>query len=103
MENRYWDNTGTEQAKYDEMENAGWGCSERTAKANNAFNSYYRYYNDGDLPGWARGKHELTKPDYLTGWRVLNEKGQEELERRATEAILSEYKRFKKAQEGGWN
>lgn len=100
---RYWENTGAEQAKYDEMENAGWDYDERTAKTNNIFHSYYRYYNDGDLPGWARGKYELTKMDWLMGQRVLNDKGMEELESRVTEAILSEYKRFKTAQERGWN
>lgn len=103
MKNRYWENTGAEQAKYNEMENAGWGYDMRTAKTNNVFTSYYRYYNDGDLPGWARGKYELIKMDWNYNQRVLNEKGQEELERRVTEAILNEYKRFKKAQERGRN
>lgn len=92
----YWEKNGKEQAKYDEMVNAGW---EFTKKTETVFHSYYRYYNDGDLPGWARSRYDLTKYSDEYGWRhrTFNIKGQRELEDRVSEAILVEYKRFQKA------
>jgi len=92
MMNAYWNNKGIEQAKYDEMENAGW---QYTKKTESAFHSYYRYYNDGDLPGWARGNYRLTQPGR---WgRELSTLGQQEFEIRITDVINAEYKRFQKA------
>ena len=97
MGNRYWDNTGTAQAHFDEMEDAGF---KYTKASDNAFYSYYRYYNDGDLPGWARNRHDLTLHTSKYGYwhRELNEAGEEEQERRITERIEIEYRRFLKAQ-----
>lgn len=101
--NRYWNRTGAEQAKYDEMIAAGW--EDRMTKASlEDMHRYYRYYNDGDLPGWARTHYEWKTWDcnHYGGWTqysgawTLNEAGEEELERRATEVILKEYKRFQK-------
>lgn len=90
--NGYWERKGAEQAKYDEMQDYGW---EYTKKSESVFHSYYRYFNDGDLPGWARSRWDLTKPGR---WgRELNQKGLEELERRTNEAVLAEYKRYQKA------
>lgn len=103
IKNRYWNRTGAEQAKYDEMCEAGFDdCF--TQKSLNDMHRYYRYYNDGDLPGWARGKYEWTKynPNHYGGWTrysgawELNEAGEEELERRATETINREYARYLK-------
>lgn len=88
----YWEKMGAEQAKLDEMENSGWEFSQ---KMESIFNSYYRYFNDGDFPGWARGKWNLRKTGRW-GWE-LNEKGLELQEQRVTEAVLAEYKRFTKA------
>lgn len=107
MENRYWNRTGAEQAKYDEMVAAGWDdCMTQASK--NDMHRYYRYYNDGDLPGWARSRWEWKKWNmnhygigaYCGGWE-LNKDGEEELERRATAVILKEYARFQKAQKKG--
>lgn len=91
----YWNREGTAQAKYDEMQAAGW---EYTKKTEAIFHSYYRYYNDGDLPGWARGRYDLTENTNKYGYwhRALNAKGEQEFEDRVTEAITTEYKRFKK-------
>lgn len=102
MTNTYWDSNGAEQAKYDEMLNAGWDDDMMLKATVSTFHSYYRYYNDGDLPGWARGKHEFIKPSYEYGYFhfVLNERGEQAFEARITEAILKEYKRFQKAQGG---
>ena len=96
IENRYWNSNGPEQAKYDEMEKAGF---EYTKATQNAFHSYYRYYNDGDLPGWARSRWDVTKYSFDYGYqhRMLTEAGEDELERRITERIQFEYRRFLKA------
>ena len=50
-EHTYWNSNGPEQAKYDEMEAAGFKYTKATQTV---FHSYYRYYNDGDLPDWGR-------------------------------------------------
>ena len=92
MENRYWDGTGLLQAEYDEMENAG---HEYTKETERLFHSYYRYFNDGDLPGWARSRWDLTQQGR---WgRELNSRGEEEFERRVTARIEIEYRRFRRA------
>jgi len=93
FEHTYWNSKGPEQAKYNEMEAAGFKYTQATLKE---FHSYYRYHNDGDLPGWARKRWDLTR--YRPAWghmeRVLNEAGEAELERRITERIQIEYARF---------
>ena len=97
MTKRYWEHTGLYQAEYDRMEEAG---HEYTKASESAFHSYYRYYNDGDLPGWARSRWDLTRDTYRYGYwhRELNEAGEEEQERRISERIQIEYRRFQKAQ-----
>lgn len=94
--NTYWNNNGAEQEKYNEMMKADWD-DEMTQASNNDMHRYYRYYNDGDLPGWARGRYDLKVFDWQWNCWKLNEKGEEELERRATEVVLREYKRYQKA------
>ena len=47
-EHTYWNSKGEEQAKYDEMQAADFPY---TQASKSLFHSYYRYYNDGDLPG----------------------------------------------------
>lgn len=95
MENRYWTRTGAAQAHYDEMEAAGFAYTQATYRS---MHSYYRYYNDGDFPGWARSRWELTEHTSYYPFRKLNEAGEEEQERRVTERIEIEYRRFLKAQ-----
>lgn len=103
VKNRYWNRTGAEQAKYDEMRAAGFD-DEFTKKSLEDMHRYYRYYNDGDLPGWARSRYEWKRwnCNHYGGWTrysgawELNEAGEEELERRATETINREYARFMK-------
>lgn len=87
----YWNNNGEEQGKYAEMMAAGWNF---TKKSMAVFHSYYRYFNDGDFPGWARTDWSLMILGRW-GWE-LNEKGLAAQEERVTERILAEYKRFKK-------
>ena len=93
----YWNSNGPEQAKYDEMEAAG--C-EYTKATQTVFHSYYRYYNDGALPGWARSRCDVTRYTFRYGYRqrVLTEAGEAEFEQRITERIQIEYRRFLKAQ-----
>ena len=97
MDDRYWNRTGTAQAHYDEMDAAGFKFTKATEAV---FHSYYRYYNDGDLPGWARTRWDITKYTFDYGYRqrVLTAAGEEEFERRVTERIQIEYARFLKAQ-----
>lgn len=96
-ERTYWNSNGLEQAKYDEMEAAGFKYTKATEAV---FHSYYRYCNDGDLPGWARSRWDVTRYsfDYGYGHRVLTDAGEEEFEHRVTERIQIEYRRFLKAQ-----
>lgn len=97
MARSYWNGNGKEQAKYDEMTAADFTFTQRTY---GAFHHYYRYYNDGDLPPFARGYkgYPFKKYDGFTyhTWR-LNEAGEEMLEAMVEEAILREYNRFLKA------
>ena len=92
MMDAYWNKTGAEQTKLEEMLDSGWTP---TKKTQGVFRSYVRYFNDGDFPGWARGDWSLRKHGRW-GWE-LSEKGLEMQERRVTEAILTEYKRFRRA------
>lgn len=97
----YWNSKGEQQEKYTEMCKAGW-IDWGTTKASQAdMHRYYRYYNDGDLPGWARGRWDLKVWSPLYHQWILNTKGEQELENRATEIVLKEYKRFQKAKERG--
>ena len=98
LEKAYWNGNGEEQAKYDEMMKADWD-DEMTQASKNDMHRYYRYYNDGDLPGWAKGSKgwPLTKLSTLYNQFVLNDAGEQELERRATETILKEWKRYQKS------
>lgn len=91
MLNTYWNNSGAEQAKYEEMVAAKFSFTKRTEQI---FHSYYRYFNDGDFPGWARGNWRIQRYGRW-GWE-LNETGMEMQEQRITEAILHEYARFEK-------
>ena len=96
-EHTYWNSNGPEQAKYNEMEAAGF---EYTKATQTVFHSYYRYYNDGDLPGWAWSRWDVTRYTFQYGYRqrVLTEAGEAEFEQRITERIQIEYRRFLKAQ-----
>ena len=89
----YWNSNGPEQAKYNEMEAAGFKYTKATETV---FHSYYRYYNDGDLPGWARSRWDITRYTFEFGsrQRVLTEAGEAEFERRITERIEIEHARF---------
>lgn len=94
-EHTYWNSKGEEQAKYAEMQAADFPY---TQASKSLFHSYYRYYNDGDLPGWARTRRDITKYtlDYGYRQRVLTAVGEEEFERRVTERIRIEYRRFQR-------
>ena len=92
MENKYWNRAGALQAEYDEMKNAGFEFSKAHIQL---AHSYHRYYNDGDLPSWARSRWDLTQQGR---WgRELNSRGEEEFERRVTARIEIEYRRFRRA------
>ena len=47
----YWNRDGAAQAKYDEMQAAGWEYNQTTL---DHMHRYYRYYNDGDAPARIR-------------------------------------------------
>ena len=101
MENTYWNNNGAEQEKYDELREAVRNGYNWTQKTENVFHSYYRYFNDGDFPGWAKRNWSLRQYGRW-GWE-LNEEGLKMQEQRITEAILKEYERYQKKQNGGKN
>ena len=91
MTGMYWEGKGAEQSKYDEMMAAGFTF---TRKTETVFHSYYRYFNDGDFPGWARSDWSIQR---MTRWgRELNDKGLEMQEQRVTAAVLHEYARYMK-------
>ena len=94
-EHTYWNSNGPAQAKYDEMEAAAFKYTKATEAV---FHSYYRYYNDGDLPGWARSRWDVTTYTSDFGYlhRILTAEGEEEFERRITERIQIEYARFQR-------
>jgi hypothetical protein len=99
----YWNGNGAEQAKYNEMCAAGFD-DHFTKASMEDMHRYYRYYNDGDLPGWARSRYDLKtwNPNHYGGWTPhsgaweLNAAGEAELERRATAVILKEWARYQK-------
>ena len=95
MENKYWNRAGALQAEYDEMKNAGFEFSKAHIQL---AHSYHRYYNDGDLPGWARSRWDVTTYTSDFGYlhRILTAEGEEEFERRITERIQIEYARFQR-------
>ncbi len=93
FEHSYWLANGPEQAKFDEMEAAGFKFTQRTE---DTFRSYYRFHNDGDAPSHIRslmrnlrGDRLRNHPDYLAHCTHLEE--------RITERIQIEYRRFQKA------
>ena len=94
-ERSYWNSNGEAQALYDEMQAAAFKYTKATGAL---FHSYYRYYNDGDLPGWARSRWDVTRYTFRFGYqqRVLTEAGEEEFERKITERIQIEYSRFQR-------
>ena len=90
----YWNRDGTAQAKYDEMEAAGWEYSQATREH---MHRYYRYYNDGDAP--ARIRYLKNILGYYGSRENSEIKAYEaRLEKRATERIEIEYRRFRRAQ-----
>lgn len=97
MRNTYWNGNGELQNEYNEMLQAEKdGTFTFTKAALNEFHRYYRYYNDGDLPGWARGNYGPTRYNYKEKCSELTEKGEQILESRATERIRTEWKRYTK-------
>ena len=59
-ERSYWNSNGEAQALYDEMQAAAFKYTKATGAL---FHSYHRYYNDGDLPGWAEPPgHDAIQP-----------------------------------------
>lgn len=91
--NTYWNSKGAEQAKYDEMEAAGF---EYTKTTNDVFRRYYRFFNDGHCPSklkWVmRQKISIQErnPEYIAHCKKLEEA--------CTERILKEYSRFQRSQ-----
>ena len=96
-ERSYWNSNGEAQALYDEMQAAAFKYTKATEAL---FHGYYRYYNDGDLPGWARSRPDVTRYSHEYGYRrrVLTAAGEDEFERRITERIRIEHSRFLKSQ-----
>lgn len=94
--NSYWYNKGYYQDALDEMHKAeAEDTFTFTKKTLNVFHSYYRYFNDGDFPGWARGRYELMKTG-KRGKTELNNKGLIFQEERVNERVLAEFKRYRK-------
>lgn len=91
----YWNRTGEAQAKYDEMEAAGWEYNETTREH---MHRYYRYYNDGDAPPRIRRLKEI-----LGYWGSKEnseiKRYEASLEERATQRIEIEYRRFRRSRQ----
>lgn len=91
--NSYWNSKGAEQAKYDEMEAAGF---EYTKTTENVFYRYYRFFNDGDCPSklkWVMRQPssiQARNPEYIAHCKKI--------EAQVTERILKEYARFQRIQ-----
>lgn len=95
--NTYWNGKGELQNEYNEMlEAVDEGTFNFTKASDNEFYRYCRYYNDGDLPGWARGHYDLAIYDWQRRSTKLTEKGEEELEARVTKKLAAEWKRYMK-------
>ena len=94
--NTYWNGNGEMQKEYNLMLEAEEnGTFAFTKASRNLFHSYYRYYNDGDLPGWARDRWDLTR---MGRWgRELNEAGEAFFEEKVTDRLLAELTRYEKA------
>ena len=97
ISNSYWNYRGRHQEEFEAMSLEP--SFEFTKKTNHVFSTYYRYYNDGDIPGWAKG---MTS-EYIVGKIIngkyrteLNDFGKMELERRVSERIIAEWKRYLK-------
>ena len=90
----YWNRQGPQQAKYDEMQDAGWEFNPTTI---DTFHRYYRFHNDGDATP------RIRRLETLLGWRGLQNHPEyiaycQRMEERVTQRIEVEYRRFKKAQ-----
>ena len=89
----YWNRQGAAQAKYDEMEDAGWEYNRTTEET---FHRYYRFYNDGDATPRIRSLLWNTRWDALKFNSEYNDYCRR-LEERVTKRIEIEYRRFKNA------
>ena len=90
----YWNCEGAAQAKYDEMQAAGWEYNQTTL---DHMHRYYRYYNDGDAPARIRWLKQMLGP-YGSQDNSEIRTYEARLEAKATERIEIEYRRFQKAQ-----
>lgn len=91
----YWNREGAAQAKYDEMEAAGWEYNQVTK---DHMHRYYRYYNDGDAP--ARIRYLKGILGYYGSQNNSEIKAYEaKLEAKATERIEIEYRRFQRSKQ----
>ena len=92
--NCYWNRRGAAQAKYDEMEAAGWEYNKTTE---DTFHRYYRFYNDGDATPRIRGLILHLSPEALKSNREYIDYCRR-FEDSVTWRIEIEYRRFKRAQ-----
>ncbi len=103
--NCYWNSRGAAQAKYDEMEAAGWEYNKTTEYTfhryyrfyNDTFHRYYRFYNDGDATPRIRGLILHLSPEALKSNREYIDYCRR-FEDSVTWRIEIEYRRFKRAQ-----
>ena len=91
--NSYWNSRGAAQAKYDEMEAAGWAFNKASKET---FYRYYRFYNDGDASQRIRGLMLHLSPEALRSNREYIDYCRR-FEDRVTWRIEIEYRRFLKA------
>ena len=78
LENSYWNKSGKYQKEYDEMRASNFEFNKTTL---NAFHSYYRFHNHGDVPA---------------SYKYHAEEYQKVVEAKVDERIAREYKRFTK-------
>lgn len=92
---KFWNGDAELSKIYEQLKNIK--DFEFTKQTLSIFHDYHRFYNDGDLPGWARSYNaDFTKWDNRWNIRTLNGHGELELERRANAALIKELKRYRK-------
>lgn len=94
----FWHGNAELNGIYNQLEDAEKTGDFKMSKASrDVMHRYYRYYNDGDLPGWARGQfNEFNQWNKKWNRIELSPRGEMELERQANRAVVVEYNRYQK-------
>lgn len=99
---KFWDRSSELTNLYNQLADAADNEEFKFTQATlNTMHQYYRYYNDGDVPGWATYNNGFRTSQYDRAWggsrSRLTGAGEMELERRAAKSVVKEYDRYRKA------